>query len=89
MHKNSAANSKNIFIVEHNNLVDQYGFLDPLLGRFKRGIPNTDDLIHLGPSGLNRFVRNFEVSILHKKSSSLIGGMTHPYPSLEPLRPHT
>ena len=70
MHKNSAANSKNIFIVEHNNLVDQYGFLDPLLGRFKRGIPNTDDLIHLGPSGLNRFVRNFEVSILHKKSSS-------------------
>ena len=65
-----AANSNNIFIVEHNNLVDQYGFLDPLLGRFKRSIPNTDDLIHLGPSGLKRFVRNFKDLILHKKSSS-------------------
>ena len=51
--------------------MDQYGFLDPLLGRFKRGIPNPDDLIHLGPSGLKRFVRYFKDSILHKKSSSV------------------
>ena len=69
--KHTAANSDSIFVVEHNNLVDQYGFLDPLLGRFKRGIPNPDDLIRLGPSGLKRFVRNFKDSILHKKSPSV------------------
>ena len=69
--KHTAANSNSIFVVEHNNLVDQYGFLGPILGRFKRGIPNPDDLIHLGPSGLKRFVRNFKDSILHKKSPSV------------------
>ena len=66
--KHTAANSNGIFVVEHNNLMDQYGFLDPLLGRLKRGIPNPDDLIHLGPSGLKRIIRNFKDSILHKKS---------------------
>ena len=85
--KHTAANSNSIFVVEHNNLVDQYGFLDPLLGRFKRGIPNPDDLIHLGPSGLKRFVRNFKDSILHKKSPSVHVNRRHN--TLEPLRPQT
>ena len=94
--KNSAANSNSIFVVEHNNLVDHYGFLDPLLGRFKRSIPNPDDLIHLGPSGLKRFFRIFKDSILHKNSSpsnrrhnsSLPHSRTTETPDLTPHTPH-
>ena len=67
--KQLAANHNNVDIIEHYNLVDQNGFLNPSLGRFKKGLPNTNDLIHLGNNGIKRFVLNIKNKIMHKTSS--------------------
>ena len=52
-------------VIEHLNLVDVNGFLDPNLGRFKRGLPNINDQIHLGINGIKRFVLNIKNKIMH------------------------
>ena len=44
--KQLAANQGNVDVIEHFNLVDVNGFLDPNLGRFKRGLPNSVLLEH-------------------------------------------
>ena len=67
--KQLAANHSNVDIIEHYNLVDQNGFLNPILGRFKKGLPNTNDLIHLGKNGIKCFVLNIKNKIMHKTSS--------------------
>ena len=54
--KRLAANSRYINVIKHSNLVDQFGFLNPVLGRHKRGLPNPDDHVHLRPNGIKRFV---------------------------------
>ena len=67
--KNLAEKYRNVSIIEHHNLVDQFGYLNPLLGRYRRGIPNPDDHIHLGPKGIKNFVRNLKSAVLRKPSS--------------------
>ena len=44
------------------------GFLNPSLGRYKKGLPNTNDLIHLGNNGIKRFKLNINNKIMHKTS---------------------
>ena len=73
--KQLAANHGNVDVIEHFNLVDVNGFLDPNLGRFKRGLPNINDQIHLGINGIKRFVLNIKNKIMHKKS---LNGTTQP-----------
>ena len=65
--KELASNHRNLNIIEHHNLVDQFGFLNPVLGRYKRGIPNPNDHVHVGPNGIKRFVKNIKSMVLHKK----------------------
>ena len=67
--KQLVANHNNLNVIEHSNLVDSNGFLNPLLGRYRNGIPNSDDQIHLGASGLRSFVQNIKSKILYRKSS--------------------
>ena len=52
------------------------GFLNPSLGRFWKGLPNTNDLIHIGNNGIKRFVLNMKNNIMHKTSSH---SRTQPY----------
>ena len=59
------------------------GFLNPLFGRYRNGLPNPDDHIHLGTSGLKNFVLNIKSIILYRKSSSIV--RTQPTP---PARGH-
>ena len=73
--KQLAANLGNVDTIEHFNLVDESGFLNPSFGRFKRGLPNSNDLIHLGNSGIKRFVLNIKSKIMYKKSPN---GRTQP-----------
>ena len=85
--KKLAANCGNVSIIEHHNLLDNNGFLNPVLGRYKRGLPSLDDHIHLGINGLKRFVNNIKSRILYKKSSV---GLTQPVaapPQEEPSHP--
>ena len=70
-------------IIEHNNLVDANGFLNPLLGRYRNGTPNPDDLVHLGNRGIRYFVRNFKNKILHRRSSPT-GRAQPPNPATKP-----
>ena len=70
-----AANHGNVDIVEHFNLVDERGFLNPTLGRYKRGLPNSNDFIHLGNNGIKRFVLNIKSKVLNRKS---LNGKTQP-----------
>ena len=63
--KQLAANHSNVDIIEHYNLGDLNGFINPSLGRFKKGLPNTNDLIHLGNNGIKRFVLNIKNNIMH------------------------
>ena len=64
--KQLAANHSSVDIIEHYNLVDLNGFLNPSLGRFRKGLPNTNDLINLGNNGIKRFVLNIKNKIMHK-----------------------
>ena len=48
--RNIAANIENVQIIEHYNLVNENGFLNPLFGRYRNGLTNPDDPIHLGTS---------------------------------------
>ena len=82
--KRLAANSRNINVIEHSNLVDQFGFLNPVLGRHKRGLPNPDDHVHLGPNGIKRFVLNIKNTILRKKSQPVRGNVGRNQPSPTP-----
>ena len=81
--KKLAAKCGNVSIIEHHNLLDENGFLNPVLGRYKRGLPNKEDPIHLGINGLKRFVNNIKTRILHKKSSV---GLTQPVAAPNPRR---
>ena len=80
-----AANHSNTYIIEHFNLVNENGFLDPNLGRFKRGVPNVNDQIHLGSNGIKRFVLNIKNKIMHKKSPNGKTQPSHPRASQLPL----
>ena len=89
--KRLAANSRNINVIEHSNLVDQFGFLNPVLGRHKRGLPNPDDHVHLGPNGIKRFVLNIKTLFCarnHNLLEVMLAGtrlpLLHPQALLEP-----
>ena len=72
--KTLASNHRNLVVIEHHNLLDQFGFLNPILGRYKRGIPNPNDHVHLGPNGIKRFVNSVKSMILHKRSPLAMEG---------------
>ncbi len=79
--KNLASNFGNVFVIEHDSLVDRYGFLNPILGRFRRGRPNPDDHVHLGAEGIKRFVLNIKNKIMYRKLFGLTRGKAEPLPS--------
>ena len=84
--KKLASNHRNLTVIEHHNLVDQFGFLNPILGRYKRGLPNPNDHIHLGPNGIKRFVNNIKSMILRKRLPPITveGNVRRTQPSLYP-----
>ena len=61
--------------------------INPSLGRFRKGLPNTNDLIHLRNNGIKRFVLNLKNNIMHKTSSqartqpSYTGASQPPFPT--------
>ena len=79
--KKLASNHRNVNVIEHHNLLDQFGFLNPVLGRYKRGLPNPNDHIHLGPNGIKRFVKSIKSMVLHRKSISVEGNVERIQPS--------
>ena len=79
--KKIAANHRNIYVIEHHNLLDQFGFLNPVLGRHKKGLPNPNDHIHLGPNGIKRFVKSIKSMIVHRRSLPVHGNVERTQPS--------
>ena len=79
--KKLASNHRNVNVIEHHNLLDQFGFLNPVLGRYKRGLPNPNDHVHLGPNGIKRFVKSIKSMILHRKSLPVEGNVERTQPS--------
>ena len=57
-----------VYIIRHDCLVDQHGYLDPVFGRYVKhqhvSVPDRSDDIHLGPEGVKLFVRNIKSSIV-------------------------
>ena len=53
------------------------GFLNPSLGRYKKGLPNTNDLIHLGNNVIKRFKLNINNKIMHKHQINTKISMKH------------
>ena len=67
-------NYVNMFTIQHLNMT-QFGVLDRTLGRYHKsgplkGQPQDHDLVHLGASGIKRFVLNIKAYVIKSKNSS-------------------
>ena len=69
----------NLSVIEHHCLLNEFGFLDETLGRYEldgrtryydtRGHPS-NDVLHLGPLGYERFMQNIRDCVINKRKRS-------------------
>ena len=60
---------KNTFVIDNCILGTDSGILPPDYGRYSGGMPNPNDIVHLGRKGIRLFCRNIKRSIMHKGGS--------------------
>jgi hypothetical protein len=59
---------KNMYIIDNSILGANEGCMPPKFGRFVgNGLPNSNDIVHLGKSGLRLFCTNIKNSIMNKR----------------------
>ena len=65
-----AHSHRNIYLIEHPKFSGEEGLLRDEFGRFRDGLPNPIDILHLGEKGIRLFAQQIKYRILERQSST-------------------
>ena len=58
---------KNVFIIDNSIIGDESGCMPAMYGRYLRNsVPNVNDIVHLGRTGIKMFCMNIKKSIMNR-----------------------